>query len=44
MSLLVRRILLLALAGGILFDALVPGNAAGLNAALVMAAFNAVGA
>jgi len=39
MSLLVRRILLLALAGGILFDALVPGNAAGLNAALVTAAF-----
>ncbi len=39
MSNLARRIALLALAGGIIFDALVPGNAAGLNAALVMAAF-----
>ncbi|MEO5963961.1 MAG: DUF4173 domain-containing protein [Candidatus Limnocylindrales bacterium] len=32
-----RRILLLAVGAGILFDVLVPGNAAGLNAALVMA-------
>lgn len=39
MSSLVRRILLLALAGGVLFDVLVPGNAAGLNAVIVMAAF-----
>ncbi len=39
MSSLIRRILLLALAGGILFDSLVPGNAAGLNALVVMAAF-----
>ena len=39
MSSLVRRVLLLALAGGVLFDALVPGNAAGVNAAIVMAAF-----
>jgi hypothetical protein len=35
----VRRVLLLALAGGVLFDAVVPGNAAGVNAPLVMAAF-----
>ncbi len=34
-----RRIVLLALAGGVLFDVLVPGNAAGLNAPLVMGAF-----
>ena len=33
----VRRIVLLALAGGVLFDVVVPGNAAGLNAALLMA-------
>ena len=39
MSSLLRRIVLLALVGGILFDALVPGNAAGLNAAVLMAAF-----
>jgi hypothetical protein len=39
MSSLVRRVLLLALAGGVLFDVLVPGNAAGINAAIVMAAF-----
>ena len=39
MSSLPRRIMLLALAGGVLFDALVPGNAAGLNAAIVTAAF-----
>ena len=39
MSSLVRRILLLALAGGVLVDVTVPGNAAGLNAPLVMAAF-----
>ncbi len=39
MSFLVRRVLLLALAGGVLFDVLVPGNSAGLNAAIVMAAF-----
>ena len=39
MSSLLRRIALLALVGGILFDALVPGNAAGLNAAVLMAAF-----
>ena len=39
MSSLLRRIVLLALVGGILFDALVPGNAAGVNAAIVMAAF-----
>jgi hypothetical protein len=38
MSSLVRRVLLLALAGGILVDVLVPGNAAGVNAAIVMAA------
>jgi hypothetical protein len=36
---LAYRILLLSLAGGALFDALVPGNAAGVNAPLVMAAF-----
>jgi hypothetical protein len=34
-----RRILLLAIAGGVLFDVLVPGNAAGLNAPLMMGAF-----
>jgi hypothetical protein len=34
-----RRIVLFALAGGVLFDVLVPGNAAGLNAPLVMGAF-----
>ena len=39
MSSLLRRIVLLALVGGILFDVLVPGNAAGLNATIVMAAF-----
>ncbi|HYO43943.1 MAG TPA: DUF4173 domain-containing protein [Candidatus Limnocylindrales bacterium] len=39
MSSLVRRVLLLALGGGVLFDALVPGNAAGVNAVIVMAAF-----
>jgi hypothetical protein len=36
---LARRIVLLALAGGVLFDILVPGNAAGLNAPLLMVAF-----
>ena len=39
MSSRVRPVLLLALAGGVLFDALVPGSAAGVNAAIVMAAF-----
>ncbi len=39
MSPLVRGIVLLALAGGLMFDVLVPGNAAGLNAPLLMAAF-----
>jgi hypothetical protein len=39
MSSLLRRIVLFALVGGILFDALAPGNAAGLNAAILMAAF-----
>ncbi len=38
MSPLVRGIVLLALAVGVLFDVLVPGNAAGLNAPLLMAA------
>ena len=39
MSSLLRRIVLLALVGGVLFDVLVPGNAAGLNAIVLMAAF-----
>jgi hypothetical protein len=34
-----RRVLLLAIAGGVLFDVLVIGNAAGVNAPIVMAAF-----
>lgn len=34
-----RRIVLFSLAGGVLFDVLVPGNAAGLNGPLVVGAF-----
>ena len=34
-----RRILLVALFGGVLFDVLVVGNALGVNAPIVMAAF-----
>ncbi len=44
MTSLLRRIALLALATGILFDILVPGNAAGLNAPIVMAALLAAAA
>jgi hypothetical protein len=39
MSSRARRIVLFAIGGGVLFDVLVPGNAAGLNAPLVMGAF-----
>ena len=38
MSLPVRRILLLALAGGVLVDVVLPGNAIGVNAPLVLVA------
>ncbi|MEI7744719.1 MAG: hypothetical protein WCK58_13340, partial [Chloroflexota bacterium] len=37
-----RRILLASLAGGVLFDIVVPGSAAGINALLVVGVFLAV--